>query len=89
MYKFHHTVDGLIRTRMGRGGRIVLDRKLSKSSYSPEFQQCNLLGDITIRRYEETPIQCGSTSAFKLSNACNHTFDNVEDLQNQFYFEME
>lgn len=64
----------------------MFDRKISYYHQSPEFQQYNILGDIKLRRYEAPPQQFVSASSFKLSNSCNHSFDNLED---EFYFEVE
>jgi hypothetical protein len=87
--KFHSTENGMVRTRVGRGGRIVMDRKVPNIQNSSEYQQFNILSEFNLRKYEPPPQSHGLASSFKLSNACNHKIDNFEDLRDQFYFEVE
>jgi hypothetical protein len=77
--KFHHTGDGRFRRRLGRGGRIVIDRLVSDNllkiySTSPEYRRVPIIRRTILNRAREMSsgdgIQVGASSFRLLEKKC-------------------
>lgn len=85
--KFHSTTSAFIRRRVGRGGRINIDRSFKQRPISPEYKEMKCLKSIEIENCKRRKM---SFDASKTSTFCLHsTANNTKVCLNSFDFIME
>ncbi len=83
--KFQSTTSGLVRSRIGRGGRIIYDRGSMNLKQPTEYEAYKLLDQIKLdrvdRNHEKLQIlrKDNSSSNFKLQDVCSGSFENYEN----------
>ena len=99
--KYVYTQQGFIRHRIGRGGRMVIDRRTinptTKSLPPSDYHQINLNGKVCVKKYKffDFDIEKDATSSFRLKSCSNTSVkapvdgnNNEEHLTHQICYKM-
>lgn len=99
--KYNFTSQGFIRHRIGRGGRMVIDRRTinptTKSIPPSDYHQINLNGKVCVKKFKffDFDIEKDASSSFRLKS-CSSTAvkasvdgnNNEEHLTHQICYKM-
>lgn len=99
--KFIYTPEGFLRHRIGRGGRMIIDRRsinpTAESLPSPDYYQININGRVCLKKLKffDPDNNKDVTSSFRLSSivkgsvdANNNNNNNDEHLTHQICYKM-
>lgn len=83
--EFNQTPDCLMRQRMGRGGRIVFDRRYTNQQILPKqtFNQVDVRPSVVCQQLPSWPLHTSGTT-FSLRNSSNTTAETCETLKFEF-----
>lgn len=86
--KYMYTNRGLIRHRMGRGGRMVIDRKEINPTTRPippaDYFEINLNGKLCVKKYNffDFNVEKDVTSSFRLKSSSSSIVKASLDINN-------
>lgn len=80
---FHSTTIGNVRRRLGRGGRMILDRMANRNNQQrvPEFRQVDINPKVIIKRSPPSLMPGSSTSVFRLTDVPSIAVELDSDIE--------